>query len=84
MEIPRVPAQRNLTVLLMVSCSCVFSQSGDLAHDRIEIRGFGGGNDPISRRTGINVEPRGVAVSFCVHSLPGWIVRTTGGFYFRF
>lgn len=37
-----------------------------------------------SRRTGINVDVRGVAVSFGFNSTPGWIVRTTGGFYFRF
>jgi opacity protein-like surface antigen len=43
-----------------------------------------GANYRISQRTGINVEARGVAVSFGVHSIPGWIVRTTGGFYFRF
>jgi opacity protein-like surface antigen len=44
----------------------------------------GGANYRISQRTGINVDVRGVAVSFGFNSTPGWIVGTTGGFYFRF
>jgi len=43
-----------------------------------------GANYRITRRTGVNVDVRGVAVSFGFNSTPGWIIRTTGGFYFRF
>jgi opacity protein-like surface antigen len=44
----------------------------------------GGASYRLSRRTGINVDARGVAVTFASDSTPGWMVRTTGGFYFRF
>ncbi len=44
----------------------------------------GGANYRLTQRTGLNVDVRGVAVSFGFNSTPGWMVRTTGGFYFRF
>jgi len=44
----------------------------------------GGANYRLSRRTGINVDVRGVAVTFASDSVPAWMVRSTVGFYFRF
>ena len=44
----------------------------------------GGANYRLTQRTGLNVDVRGVAVSFGFNSTPGWMVCTTGGFYFRF
>ena len=43
-----------------------------------------GVNYRISLRTGIFLDVRGVAISFGFDTRPGWFVRTTGGFYFRF
>jgi opacity protein-like surface antigen len=61
-----------------------FSSSGSNSSTKFAFAIGAGADYRISRRTGINVEARGVAVSFGVDSIPGWIVRTTGGFYFRF
>jgi opacity protein-like surface antigen len=60
------------------------SSSGSSSSTKFAFGLGAGANYRISRRTGINVDARGVAVSFGFDSTPGWIVRTTGGFYFRF
>jgi len=61
-----------------------FSSAGNISETKFAVATGGGANYRISQRSGINVDVRGVAVSFGFSSIPGWIVRTTGGFYFRF
>ena len=61
-----------------------FSSAGSNSQTKFAFAPGAGVNFRISQRTGINVDARGVAVSFGFSSIPGWIVRTTGGFYFRF
>ena len=43
-----------------------------------------GVNYRINSHAGIAVDIRGVAISFGLDSTPGWFLRTTGGFYYRF
>lgn len=43
-----------------------------------------GVNYRINSHAGIAVDVRGVAISFGLNSTPGWFLRTTGSFYYRF
>jgi hypothetical protein len=60
-----------------------FSYAGSLAVSRFAIALSGGANYRINRRTGINVDVRGIAASPGLEST-GWMVRTAAGYYFRF
>ena len=43
-----------------------------------------GVNYRINSHAGLAVDVRGVAISFGLNSTPGWFLRTTVGFYYRF
>ena len=59
-----------------------FASSSSTTHFAIAIGP--GVNYRINSHAGIAVDVRGVAISFGLDSTPGWFLRTTGSFYYRF